>query len=92
MSLRRVHIFVEGRVQGVCFRYCTRSEAVKLGLSGWVRNLSDGRVEVLAEGEEDLLRVFLKFCSQGPSRAEVTDMIYEFLEYSGKFDGFSVSG
>ena len=49
---RRVHVIVEGRVQGVFFRAYTRNEAVKLGLSGWVRNRTDGSVEVLIEGEK----------------------------------------
>ena len=92
MSLERVHIFVTGRVQGVCFRYYTRIEASQLGLSGWVKNLSDGRVEVLAEGEEDLLRTLVEFCRQGPSMAHVSDVNYEFSEYSGKFSGFSITG
>lgn len=92
MAERSVHIFVEGRVQGVCFRYYTRQEAVKLGLSGWVRNLSDGRVEVLAEGEEDLLRMLLDFCKHGPSHAHVSHMEYDFSESSGNFSGFSITG
>lgn len=92
MSLGRVHIWVAGRVQGVCFRYYTRIEASQLGLSGWVRNLSDGRVEVLAEGEDDLLRALVAFCRQGPSMAHVSDIDYEFEEYRGKFSGFSITG
>ena len=48
----RVHMTVDGRVQGVCFRMATKEEAVRLGLTGWVRNLRDGRVEIVAEGDQ----------------------------------------
>ncbi|MGE3772482.1 MAG: acylphosphatase [Gammaproteobacteria bacterium] len=66
------HYLVEGRVQGVYYRQSTRLEAARLGLAGWVRNLPDGRVEVLARGASDGLEAFERWLAQGPSRAQVT--------------------
>lgn len=68
------HYFVAGRVQGVYFRQSTRLEAIRHGLAGWVRNLPDGRVEVLARGDVDALDSFARWLAQGPPRARVTDL------------------
>jgi len=57
---KRIHAFYSGRVQGVGFRFTTEDLALELGITGWVRNLRDGRVEVLAEGEEEDLNRFLE--------------------------------
>lgn len=65
---------VSGRVQGVGFRYATLDEARRLGLSGWVRNLPDGRVEVLAQGETARLDQFFRWLQQGPPTARVTSV------------------
>ena len=62
---KRVHVIVEGRVQGVFFRAYTRDEAVKLDLSGWVRNRSDGSVEALIEGEKIAVEKMLQWFHQG---------------------------
>lgn len=70
--MSRRHWLVEGRVQGVWFRESTRREAERLGgLRGWVRNLSDGRVEVLAEGAPNRLDALRAFLSEGPDLARV---------------------
>ncbi len=71
---RRIRLLISGRVQGVCFRVYTRDEARRLGLKGWVRNLPDGRVEVLAQGDPGDLRIFESWCHQGPSHARVQDV------------------
>ncbi len=70
MKTRRY--LIEGRVQGVFYRQSTRHEARRLGLAGWVRNLEDGRVEVLARGPQELLEAFERWLAQGPPRAQVT--------------------
>lgn len=70
---KRVHVWVSGRVQGVFFRASARDKAVGLGLAGWVRNLPDGRVEILAEGEPRRIAEFLDWCRTGPPRARVEE-------------------
>ncbi|MBB4817242.1 acylphosphatase [Pseudomonas sp. TUM22785] len=66
-----LHGYVSGKVQGVCFRQSTQEEADRLDLDGWVRNLADGRVEVLFEGEEGAVRELAAWLEQGPSGAKV---------------------
>jgi acylphosphatase len=68
---RQVRMLISGRVQGVCFRAYTREEACRLGLKGWVRNLPDGRVEVLAQGDPAKVGVLESWCHQGPPHARV---------------------
>jgi acylphosphatase len=72
MSEVRVRAIVHGRVQGVFYRDSCRAEARRLGVRGWVRNRSDGTVEVVAEGQRDRVDEFLTWCRQGPPRASVT--------------------
>jgi acylphosphatase len=67
----RAHILVQGRVQGVGFRQFTCRVAVELGLTGWVRNLPDGRVEIVAEGEDLPLTSFMSLIRQGPPLSRV---------------------
>lgn len=62
---KRVHVIIEGRVQGVFFRAYTRDEAVKLGLAGWVRNRPDGSVEALIEGESSTVEKMLRWFHRG---------------------------
>ena len=69
--MRRVRILIDGRVQGVGFRYHTCTQAQKLGVNGWVRNLSDGRVEAEFEGSEHAVNDMLAWCRQGPVTARV---------------------
>jgi len=71
---RVVRMRISGRVQGVFFRAHTRDEARRLGLKGWVRNMPDGRVEVLAQGDSYQLRALESFCRQGPPYARVQDV------------------
>jgi acylphosphatase len=87
----RAHIIVSGRVQGVFFRDHTQRWASSLGLTGWVRNLRDGRVEVLAEGEKDSLEGLLSRLRQGPPLANVQDIEVDWEEYSGEFPDFRIS-
>jgi acylphosphatase len=68
---KRLHAFVSGRVQGVFFRAHTQERARSLGLSGWVRNLPDGRVEIAAEGGETKLKTLLEWLHTGPPAARV---------------------
>ncbi len=74
MSRRRIHVIVTGRVQGVFFRATTAQEAERLGLAGWVKNRTDGGVEIEAEGSEEALEALLAFCRRGPEHARVEDV------------------
>ena len=88
---RRARFLISGRVQGVCYRMDACDEAGRLGLSGWVRNLADGNVEIVAEGEESALREFFGWCRQGPPGAHVTDISEEYSEARGDFDFFNIT-
>jgi len=77
---RRVHVFVSGLVQGVFFRAATCERAAALGVKGWVRNLPDGRVEILAEGAPERIAEFLDWCASGPPHAKVDSL--EVIEES----------
>jgi acylphosphatase len=72
MPFARLHLVVSGRVQGVYFRQSTAEQGRALGLEGLVRNLPDGRVEVVAEGERARLEALLAFCRRGPPAVEVS--------------------
>ncbi len=85
----RVHVFVEGRVQGVSFRYNTYLEAVRLGVSGWVQNLSDGRVEAVYEGPRDAVEEMLAWTQRGPDWAHVTAVAVHDEEPRGE-QGFTM--
>ncbi|ARB91792.1 acylphosphatase [Legionella longbeachae] len=85
-----IRCYVSGKVQGVWYRASAQSEARKLGISGWARNLEDGRVEVFACGTVDNLQIFYKWLKEGPSLAVVKECTYEehiWQEY-GDFDTF----
>ena len=86
----RVHILISGEVQGVFFRSNTRDFANGLGLKGWVRNLTDGRVEVVAEGEKSLLERLIEFCRKGPPGANVENLEIEWEENKDEFEGFDI--
>ncbi|MBD3312710.1 acylphosphatase [archaeon] len=86
----RLHAYVSGVVQGVFFRKNTKEQANRLGLKGWVKNLSDGRVEVVAEGEESKLKELLEWIHQGPPSASVTGVESEWLESTREFKGFRI--
>jgi acylphosphatase len=86
----RAHVFVSGWVQGVFFRSETRHEAKKRGVKGWVRNLPDGRVEAVFEGEEGAVKELIEFCKSGPPGARVTSVDVIWENYTGKFKGFEI--
>ena len=88
--LKRIHVLISGRVQGVAFRWVTEDVANQLKVLGCVRNLLDGRVEVMAEGEEKILIQFLEFLKQGPRHAKVIDLQVDWLEFTGEFKSFEI--
>jgi acylphosphatase len=86
----RVSLFISGVVQGVNFRYHTYEEARRLGVAGWVRNLADGRVEVLAEGEQRALERFVGWCRRGPRLALVEGVEARWQPYAGDLEPFDI--
>lgn len=84
-----IHFYVSGRVQGVFFRMKTKQQADLYGLTGWVRNLSDGRVEGMASGDEKLLKEFSQWLQQGPEMARVLKLEVEEIEPE-EFKEFSI--
>ncbi|MBW1719898.1 MAG: acylphosphatase [Deltaproteobacteria bacterium] len=88
--IKRVHVLVSGRVQGVFFRSNTRAEAKRLGLKGWTKNLPDGRVELVAEGASWAVNELIIWCHKGPDYSRV-DKVESYEETpKGKHDEFSV--
>jgi acylphosphatase len=86
----RAHVFVSGMVQGVFFRSETQYEAKKRGVKGWVRNLPDGRVEAVFEGEEEKVKELINFCKHGPPGARVTSVDVRWENYTGEFKDFEI--
>lgn len=85
-----IHCYVSGKVQGVWFRAHTQKQAQQLNLTGWARNLLDGRVEVLACGEKKDVEKLVEWLKQGPELAKVSDLSYEELPWQ-ELNNFSVS-
>ncbi len=88
----RLRILVSGRVQGVSFRYYTRNTAERLGLTGFVRNLPDGRVEIEAEGDPEALERMREWAGCGPSSARVDKTRIERLPPRGGYRSFDIIG
>lgn len=88
--MKRIIIDVYGRVQGVFFRATTRKKARKWGLSGYVKNMSDGSVHIEAEGPQEKLENLLEFAHKGPSFANVKNVESSYEEASNEFNGFNV--
>lgn len=86
----RAHIYVSGRVQGVYYRKNARRSALSFGLTGWVRNLPDRRVEAVAEGERGRVEDFLEWCREGPSMAIVRGLEVAWVAATGEFKTFRI--
>ena len=85
-----VHAWVSGRVQGVWFRHFTREQAQANGLTGWVRNLDDGRVEAMLCGDEKAVRHVEAWLSQGPELANVAEVVSEDVVSETRYEGFEI--
>jgi len=88
----RVHLRIEGRVQGVFFRTSTQEQASRLGLRGWVRNCPDGSVEVMAQGAKKSVEALVAWCRQGPRGARVQGVLVEWEEPGEALSGFRITG
>ena len=85
MKKRRAHVWITGRVQGVFFRAYAQDAAQRTGVAGWVRNLPDGRVEAVFEGDEDKVQEMIEWCHEGSplGRVEGVEVVQE--TYTGEF-------
>jgi acylphosphatase len=87
----RTRAIVSGLVQGVGFRYSAAREAIRLGVAGWVRNLPDGRVEALAEGDRQAVDAFVAWLRRGPRGADVERVEVSQEPYRGDLDAFDIA-
>ena len=87
----RAHVFVSGMVQGVFFRDHTQRWAASLKLMGWVRNLPDGRVESMVEGDKEQIETLIARFKDGPPRANVTEAVVTWEDFQGEFDDFRIT-
>ena len=84
-----INVLIKGKVQGVYYRIAAKEEADKLGITGWVKYISEGRVEIMATGSEEQLQQFTQWCGKGPEKAIVGNVIVTPLSEQ-TFDGFMV--
>ncbi|KPJ55449.1 acylphosphatase [Parcubacteria bacterium DG_74_2] len=89
-GFRRVHIFVKGRVQGVFFRQSAKKKAKKIGVFGWIKNLADGRVEAVIEGETKKVEEMIEWLKKGPIIANVEALEIKQEKYQGEFKNFDL--
>lgn len=87
--MKRVHVFISGKVQGVFFRAYTKEKAAELGIAGWVKNLPDGRVEAVFEGKPDQVDQLVAWCRQGPPAGRV-EKVEEKEEAAEQLSGFTL--
>lgn len=88
--MKRVRVLISGKVQGVFFRAYTEEEANRLGVKGWVRNLPDGRVEAVFEGEDEAVDKMIAWCHKGSPHSRVTHVEVIEEPYTGEFKDFRV--
>jgi acylphosphatase len=89
-NMVRGYIKITGRVQGVAFRYYARSMASRLGVKGWIRNVINGDVEVMIEGNKESVTRMIEWCKEGPRMAYVEDLTVSWLPYTGEFLDFNI--
>lgn len=90
MAKQRVHLFVKGKVQGVFFRQALKVAAKKNNVKGWVKNLKDGRVEAILEGEDMDVSTLVEWCHAGSANARVEDIEIKNEKFKGEFSKFEV--
>ena len=88
--MKGLHLFVQGKVQGVFFRKSTQQKAISLRIVGWVRNRKDGRVEVYAQGREEALILLLQWCGKGPKLAKVERVDMDWLDPRDDISNFEI--
>jgi len=87
--MKTIRLTIKGKVQGVFYRATAKDVADLIGVKGWVRNLPDNNVEIIATASEETLQKFINWCKQGPPKARVVDVIVEALDLE-EFNGFRI--
>lgn len=90
MEKARAHVVIDGKVQGVFYRAFVRDQALDFGLKGWVRNLGDGKVEAVFEGDKKIIEQAIKGCYTGPPGARVSNIDVKWEPHEEEEKGFSV--
>lgn len=88
--MKRAHIYISGRVQGVLFRDSMRRKANQLGLKGWVRNTKDNQVEAILEGERRGVERLIEWSRKGPFLSRVDNVDLKWEKYQGEFNNFNL--
>ncbi|MCD6371499.1 MAG: acylphosphatase [Candidatus Aenigmarchaeota archaeon] len=88
--MKRIHVKIFGKVQGVGFRVSTKMMAKTLGIKGWIRNCEDGSVEAVFEGKESSVEKILEWCKRGPPLARVDGVEVKEEKYKGEFRNFEI--
>lgn len=88
--MQRVHIIIQGNVQGVFFRANAKKIAESLGLRGYAKNMDDGTVKVIAQGSKEKLKELIEFCKKGSEMSKVSKIDFKFEKANDEFDGFEV--
>jgi acylphosphatase len=91
MKKRRAHVWIKGRVHGVFFRAYTQDAALTTGVTGWVRNLPDGRVEAIFEGDADKVETIIDWCHEGSPLSRVDSVEVQEEVYTGEFNNFRIT-
>ncbi|HLY09005.1 MAG TPA: acylphosphatase [Planctomycetota bacterium] len=86
----RAHLLISGVVQGVGYRWACRRAAQSIGVTGWVRNLPDGRVEAVVQGHREQVDRVIQWCQRGPEDAQVSDVAVSYEEAAEEFQGFGI--
>lgn len=89
--MQRAHVVISGFVQGVGFRHFVRNKAIELGLTGWVQNTPDNRVEALFSGSKEKIEEMISLCRKGPFLSEVKDVLVEWKEAKEEFKSFEIA-
>lgn len=89
--MKRAHVFIKGRVQGVGFRHFTKTYARQMNVEGWVKNLPDGRVEAVFEGDEDQVKKMIDLVKEGPRTSRVSNVNVEWESPKNEFGSFRVA-
>jgi len=88
--MKRIHILITGKVQGISFRYYTKKKAEELQIKGWVKNLPNGDVEIVVEGNNSNITSFMDWCKTGPSLANVKNIAINEEQPTNEFSTFSI--